>query len=122
MPAVDVFREMWDPDPAFRAAEERDRPRLALSLNIDRLLSERSLSDEELAAAAGLTLRRMRQIKRGDANPMPEEVERTAAVLGVAASSLLVLPGGGTTMDLLDGPGRPADGAPDSEVSLRRAS
>lgn len=56
--------------------------------NIRRLRKERGLSQEALAGEAGLAMRHIGRIERGEGNPTVSMVAKIATVLGVHPSAL----------------------------------
>lgn len=56
--------------------------------NIRRLRKERALSQEALAGEAGLAMRHIGRIERGEGNPTVSMVGKIATVLGVHPSAL----------------------------------
>ena len=56
--------------------------------NIRRLRKERGLSQETLAGEAGLAMRHIGRIERGEGNPTVSMMAKIATVLGVHPSSL----------------------------------
>jgi transcriptional regulator with XRE-family HTH domain len=57
--------------------------------NVRRLRKERGLSQEELAGEAGIAMRHLGRIERGEGNPTVEIMGKLAAVLDVHPSMLL---------------------------------
>jgi transcriptional regulator with XRE-family HTH domain len=57
--------------------------------NVRRLRKSRGLSQEELAGEAGIAMRHLGRIERGEGNPTVEIMGKLAAVLGVHPSDLL---------------------------------
>jgi transcriptional regulator with XRE-family HTH domain len=60
--------------------------------NVRRLRKSRALSQEELAGEAGIAMRHLGRIERGEGNPTVEIMGKLAAVLGVHPSVLLTEP------------------------------
>ena len=58
-------------------------------LNVKRLRLERGLSQEALAAEAGLAMRHLGRIERGQANPTLDVLERLAVALRVPPLELV---------------------------------
>jgi len=61
----------------------------ATGRNIRRLRLERELSQEALAAEAGIAMRHLGRIERGQANPTLDVLEKIAGVLGVSPLELV---------------------------------
>ncbi|WP_312597793.1 helix-turn-helix transcriptional regulator [Brevundimonas sp.] len=59
-----------------------------IGANIKRLRRERGLSQEALAGEAGLAMRHIGRIERGEGNPTVSMVARIANVLGVHPGAL----------------------------------
>jgi transcriptional regulator with XRE-family HTH domain len=62
---------------------------MTLARNLRRLRLERGLSQEELAAAAGLHRNYVGGIERGERNVAVDNIGRLAVALGVRASTLM---------------------------------
>ncbi|KJV38663.1 helix-turn-helix domain-containing protein [Brevundimonas sp. KM4] len=56
--------------------------------NIKRLRKERGLSQEALAGEAGLAMRHIGRIERGEGNPTVSMMDKIATVLGVHPAAL----------------------------------
>lgn len=89
MRADDLFAELEQSDPEFRAAWALEGPKLKLGLNVYRLRSERDWTQAELAARAGMSQPRIAEIERGDGNPKFETLIRLANAFGVSLSALV---------------------------------
>lgn len=63
-----------------------------VGVNVRRLRKERGLSQEELAGEAGIAMRHLGRIERGQGNPTVEILGKLAAVLEVHPSELLTEP------------------------------
>jgi transcriptional regulator with XRE-family HTH domain len=63
-----------------------------VGLNVRRLRKERGLSQEDLAGEAGIAMRHLGRIERGEGNPTVEIMGKLAAVLEVHPSALLAEP------------------------------
>jgi transcriptional regulator with XRE-family HTH domain len=61
-----------------------------IGTNVRRLRKERGLSQEELAGEAGIAMRHLGRIERGEGNPTVEVLGKLASVLEVHPSELLV--------------------------------
>jgi transcriptional regulator with XRE-family HTH domain len=88
--ADEYFARRAAEDPKFRALREQPKPHVELALNVNRLRNARGMTQEELAAAAGMKQPRIAEIERGDANPKLETLTRLAIALGVEPWQLLV--------------------------------
>ncbi len=75
--------------PEFRALLREPAPDIELALNVNRLRNARGMTQEELAAAAGMKQPRIAEIERGDANPRLETLTRLAVALGVQPWELI---------------------------------
>ena len=60
--------------------------------NVRRLRKSRGLSQEELAGEAGIAMRHLGRIERGEGNPTVEIMGKLAAVLDVHPGELLAEP------------------------------
>jgi transcriptional regulator with XRE-family HTH domain len=69
------------------------RLRLLFAANMRRVRLERGLSQEALAAVAGVHRTFIGSVERGERNISIDNVERIASALGVSAASMLI-PGG----------------------------
>ena len=63
-----------------------------VGLNVKRLRKSRGLSQEELAGEAGIAMRHLGRIERGEGNPTIEIMGKLASVLNVHPSDLLAEP------------------------------
>jgi DNA-binding XRE family transcriptional regulator len=88
--ADEYFAHRAAKDPKFRALCDEPEPYMELALNVNRLRNARGMTQEELAAAAGMKQPRIAEIERGDANPKLETLTRLAIALGVEPWQLLV--------------------------------
>jgi transcriptional regulator with XRE-family HTH domain len=64
------------------------RPQAALGEAIRELRTKRKATQEEIAAAAGITPATLSLIERGQANPTWDTARKLAAALGVSMSEL----------------------------------
>jgi DNA-binding XRE family transcriptional regulator len=88
--ADEYFARRSAKDPEFRALQQLPKPHVELALNVNRLRNARGMTQEELAAAAGMKQPRIAEIERGDANPKLHTLTRLAIALGVEPWQLLV--------------------------------
>lgn len=91
MLASELFRQMREESPSFRALQREHKPELALALNVNRLRNAKGMTQEELARLAGMRQPRIAEIERGDANPRLDTIKRLAQVLGEAPGDLITL-------------------------------
>ena len=92
MRAEDLFAELEQNDPDFRAAWAVEEPKLQLGLNVYHHRSERGWTQVELASRAGMRQPRIAEIERGDGNPKFETLIRLANAFGVSVSALVSTP------------------------------
>lgn len=65
---------------------------MALAENLKRLRSLKGISQQELAAAIGVSHPRISELESGNANPKLSTIESIAAFFGVTAARLLQEP------------------------------
>ena len=71
----------------------------ALAANVRRLRESKDLSQEKLAQKAGLTMRFVSGIERGEENPTLKTVSKLAKALGVGGTALFANPKGKAILD-----------------------
>lgn len=89
MRAEDLFAELEQTDPEFRAAWAFEGPKMELGLNVYHLRLERNWTQADLASRAGMRQPRIAEIERGDGNPKFETLIRLASAFDVAVSTLV---------------------------------
>lgn len=77
-------------DPEFAAGWAVEKPFADFAINVMRLRQERGLTQQQLAARAGLKQPRIAEIERSDANPTLLTISRIAHALGVTPDRLLM--------------------------------
>lgn len=77
-------------DERFTAAWHLHEPKVTLAANLSRLRHQRGLTQQQLAAAAGMRQPRIAELEQGLGNPQLETLARIASALGTEISDLLV--------------------------------
>src|SRR5690554_5098167 len=100
MRAQELFRQLEIRRPGLRRAIAESEASVFLAVNLLRLRTARSLTQQELARRAGMRQPRIAELERGDGNPRLDTLVRLAGALGVPLEYLFSRPPSAGSVEL----------------------